>query len=133
MLYGSYSYLKANYTMWHRVVFMAVAVFSGVFLYIVVPEKRIFGVSTVGKNTYYIFILHGFLLRFIQETNLFSIMPYGKFSLALVLTVGILALFGNALVYKICNLLFTGRGMVHMVKHTYSFIKEKINRKSRPN
>ena len=61
----------------------------------VVPNKKIPGLSLIGKNTFTIFVLHGFFIKLADKYNLFSYNETKNLLLATLLTAGILILVGN--------------------------------------
>lgn len=61
------------------------------------PEKRIFGLTTLGQNTLFVYLLHGFVKLRVDDhaQALYHYSPAGNILLAFVLAVVLCALFGN--------------------------------------
>lgn len=69
LLYGSYAYSKIDSGIWMRAALIIIALNWIVFLFATLKlflKKRIFCITTIGQNTFPIFLLHGFLVKFIS-------------------------------------------------------------------
>lgn len=63
VLYGSYSYKAMEYGPGIKLLLTVFAACWIMLLLRVIPNKKIWGLSLIGKNTFLIFILHGFLIE----------------------------------------------------------------------
>ncbi len=93
-LYGSSSYEKADYGWQLRTLCMAVATGWLGFFITVVPVRRIPLLSNIGANTMTIYLLHGFVIRFLKMKKIFRLTGHPML-LAFLLT-GILLLMLSA-------------------------------------
>lgn len=105
-MYGSVSYERGNYEWRHRALLMLFAlIWIGFFMTALLPllNRKIPVISTIGKNTFGIFLLHGFFVRYIGHYH----WPVALESLPMVLlaTAAVVALCGNpatAWVFRRC-------------------------------
>jgi fucose 4-O-acetylase-like acetyltransferase len=110
-LLGSNSYFVADYNIGLKLSITAIAVVWIAFFFMVIlpaVNKKILLVSAIGRNSFSIFILHGFVIMLMQKHNVLS---FGKVwpPLAILIgTLGILFLFGNSLTAKVFDVVFTG-------------------------
>lgn len=95
VLYGSYSYEAMTYGPGIKFLLTMFAVCWIILLLYVVPDIKIAGISFIGKNTFSIFVLHGFLIKLADKLNLFAYSEIKNLLLAFLLTGAILILFGN--------------------------------------
>ncbi len=68
LLYGSYSYTKCGGALWIRATVLLIGLCWILFLFVGVKpyiNKKIFCLTTIGQNTWSIFLLHGFLVKVI--------------------------------------------------------------------
>ena len=81
------------------------------FLFVLVPVLRfkIPIVSTIGKNTLPIFLLHGFFLRYAGAEGLYIQAAQGDLVQLVVCALVILMVLGNSLVAKLFPYVFSGR------------------------
>jgi fucose 4-O-acetylase-like acetyltransferase len=81
------------------------------FLFTLVPILRfkIPIVSTIGKNTLPVFLLHGFFLRYAGAEGLFTQATQGDLMQLVLCALAILILLGNSLVAKLFPYVFSGR------------------------
>lgn len=63
-------YRALNYAAFHRLFFDVTATTIILFLCLFVPNKRIPIITTLGQSTMEIFLLHGFLVRFVNYKNI---------------------------------------------------------------
>ena len=107
MLYGSYSYEAAGYTVQIKLLLYA---FAGIWIAVFVmlmPDKRIPVLSAAGRFTMPVFLLHGFAVKL---TGMYydSIGEKLPFVSALALSLFMVALLGNRFTDKVFRILFTG-------------------------
>lgn len=106
VLYGSYSYEAMEYGPGVKLI---LAVFSTCWIILllhVIPNKKIPAISLIGKNTFPIFVLHGFLIKLADKYGIFKFSETQNLLLALILTGGILLLLGNKYTARLFQLLF---------------------------
>lgn len=105
MLYGSYSYEKAEYTIFIRLLIMLIAAgFIFMFL-LIIPNKKVLFLSNIGSNTMPVFLLHGFVVKYIKD-NIELIGGSINFEKVLVLSIAVVLILGNKFVNKIFNNVF---------------------------
>jgi len=106
VLYGSYSYESMAYDPATKLT-ISVFAFCWILLFFqIISDKKIPTISIIGKNTFPIFVLHGFLVKLADKHNLFNFSETTNLLLALTLTGGILILLGNKYTARLFWLLF---------------------------
>jgi fucose 4-O-acetylase-like acetyltransferase len=126
MMYGSYSYEAAWYHAGIRIRLLGIGMcWVMFFLFTLVPILRfkIPIVSTIGKNTLPVFLLHGFFLRYARAEGLFTQAAQGDLTQLVVCALVILMVLGNSLVAKVFPYVFSGR-LLEMLWHFER--KEKV-------
>lgn len=109
VLFGSFSYKGADYTMWIKLGLFVLAV-AGFFLLVnIIPRKRILLISTLGKNTFPIYILHGFLVKILMKEEIFHGTSIENLLLAAGISFFIMILLGNPLSAYVFRTICTGR------------------------
>lgn len=106
VLYGSFSYASAGYTPAQKL-FALVIGYGGIMSMALLPNKRIPIVSEIGKNTFPIFCLHGFAVRLLDKMSFFTHGTMIDLALTAVLAMGMMAAFGNGLVARLFNFVFS--------------------------
>lgn len=71
-LYGSVSYEKGDYTWQFRVFGMMGALAWTAFFLLVTPGKRLPYLSYIGANTMTVYLLHGFVIKYLSKITLFK-------------------------------------------------------------
>ena len=103
LLYGSYSYAACKGAMWMRALIYAISLSWIVFLFVGAKphiDKRIFLVTTIGQNTWSIFLLHGFVIKAVPKLcPVFISSPWR----VLLLSFLILAFFGNKIMNRVVH------------------------------
>lgn len=108
ILYGSYSYKKANYTIWIKLLSLLIAwnwIFF--FCFTIRINKEIPFLTKIGKNTLSIYLLHGFLLLYIKKMNWFSPYEFIHHISLFLLAIAIICTIGNRFVSTIFTNVFT--------------------------
>lgn len=108
VLYGSYSYEAMTYGPGTKFLLTMFAVCWIILLLYVVPNKKIAGISFIGKNTFSIFVLHGFLIKLTDKFNLFTYSEINNLLLAFLLTGAALIFLGNKYTACIFQFLLCG-------------------------
>lgn len=107
--YHSQPYQVLNYNIWTRICFMIIAIVFITLLCIFVSGKKWFIITEIGQNTLSIFLLHGFILRYLAYKNILQKFPYSGFTIV-VLSIIILWILSrkivNILLYPFINWLF---------------------------
>lgn len=108
MLYGSYSYEAAGYTVQMK---LLLYIFAGAWIMVLVmlmPNKKLPVLSTIGRCTMPIFLLHGFVVKLVD-------MHYDKAGgklpivFALIFSIIIVVLLGNRFAGRVFDIVFTGK------------------------
>lgn len=97
MLYGSYSYEKLSYN-WMIRGFQLLTATIWIAFFILCQsfvDFRVPVVSTIGKNTLPVFLLHGFFVKFFASRGIFEISGLKAIIPVLATTIGLLLLLGN--------------------------------------
>lgn len=106
VLYGSLHYAKLNYGPSTRLLLLFFATCWIILLLHAIPNKRISAISLIGKNTFPIFVLHGFFIELASKYNIFQYGEINNLLLVITLTGGILILLGNKNTARLMQLLF---------------------------
>lgn len=109
MLYGSYSYYRSSCTPVKKLFLLFIGFAWCMILPVVIPEKKIAVVSAVGANTLPVYLLHGFVVKLVQSSRIFSYSSFVELSLAVLLTLLVTALFGNSLFSRFFSYIFNFR------------------------
>jgi len=126
MMYGSYSYAAAWYTAGIRLQLLGIGmVWAAFFLFALVPilHCKIPLISTIGKNTLPIFLLHGFFMRYAGAMGIFTENAQGDLLQLTLCALAILLILGNAVVAKLFPYIFSGR-LLELLWHWNSSIKQ---------
>ena len=116
VLYGAFSYMEGSYTPGEKLILMLLAFNWILFLWLNVPSKKMIGISTVGRNTFSIFILHGFLIMTFKKYWIFIFTESGNLIFALLLTAIIITVFGNQMVGNFVKTYMTGQWIYNIQK-----------------
>ncbi len=100
--YHSYPY-DDNYSLWIRAVILSGGVIWISALHIFITEKPIWLISTLGKYTLPVFLLHGFLIKWMEYHPQILALQRRHFITAAFLAGGICLLLGNRIVYRMVN------------------------------
>lgn len=116
VLYGSYPYKNAEYTPSTKIMLLLIGLIWIVFLLTVIPNVKIPLMSSIGGASLPVFLMHGFCVRLLNHYKFFSYSTLENILLALVISFGILLLFGNPVSAFLCRRLCTGWWMETIVK-----------------
>ena len=108
MLYGSFPYATLEYSAKTRIFIMITAFSWIVFLIEVVKPlvgKRIYILTTIGQNTFSVFLLHGFIIKLIP---LYFSEAVDSFFRVVITACAIVLALGNPLIGKWFTFLFSG-------------------------
>ena len=106
VFYGSYSYSALGYGVGIRLRLHLIACGWIVFLVLAVPDRRIPLLTVLGRNTYPLFLLHGFVIRLLKKASFFCYSPMVNTLWALFITLLLAALFGNNYVSRCFQAVF---------------------------
>lgn len=105
--YHSMSYEAEQFSAWIRFLILSVACIWILFLSIIMPKRKIKIVSNVGQYTLPVFLLHGFLVRWIGKVQFFQWSEYGNILAAGLLAVCICVGLGNRWIVKLFGVTFS--------------------------
>lgn len=93
-LYGGMPYASSKGTLSDKCLLLFFAICWGIVLLFLIPNKQIRVMSTVGQNTFWIFILHGFIVRYLGYKGIFCFGMWQNFALANMIAATICILLG---------------------------------------
>lgn len=99
--YHSFSYKAGEYSIWIRMILIFLAVSWCTFLFAVIPNKNVPYITVIGQHTLPVFLLHGFVVKWLNHINLLRFAEPVNLLLALILTTVICVAFGNRVMLKI--------------------------------
>lgn len=108
VLYGSYSYSSAGYNPCVKLFLMVVALIWILFLLAWIPNIKFPVISSLGQNTFPVFLLHGFFIRLLGTHSIFSFSVSLNLLLAVLLSLIIILLMAN----RYFTRFFTGRWLL---------------------
>lgn len=124
MLYGSYSYEGAGYSILIKGMLLLCAVNWICFFMWIFPESRIPVISSIGKNTLIVFLFHGFIKKYLESVGgVFIYSRYANIGLAVLISSIIVLIFGNRYVGTVGKQIVTGEGIEKIV--TYAKVKRR--------
>lgn len=107
--YGSYSYTKANYTPLIRGMILLFAVSWIIWLFCVIPQKKIPFISQLGRYTLSIYLLHGFVVKMLSALpackHFFSNVPVACFFVSLLICFTL----GNSIIFRAFSFTFSSK------------------------
>lgn len=71
-MYHSMSYEAGGYSVWIRAGLLLTAVFWILVWNVLVPNRRIWLISMLGRYTMPVFLLHGFLIKWMEKSAFFT-------------------------------------------------------------
>ena len=99
------SYHSAGYSVWIRLGILIMAMILLICLFVLIPNMCIKGVSYLGQNTMPVFLLHGFIVKWMGMHGVFWNKPHCRAIVLLAVTVAILVVLTSPLIIKIMRLL----------------------------
>lgn len=112
MMFGSASYANAWYTPQIKLQLLGIGlVWTAFFMFTLTPllNLKLPVISTIGKNTLPIFLLHGFFLRYAGAVGMFNQAETGDFTQLCLYALLILVVLGNRLVAVVFPYIFSGK------------------------
>lgn len=103
VLYGSYNYESAYYNLGMKLFLLFLGLAWILFFITLFPRKKIPIISYLGSNTFYIFILHGFFIKYLGKLNIFTYSEGLNIIYALGISITLIILLGNILIKLICR------------------------------
>ena len=132
MLWGSNSYVSAQYTILIKGMLLLCGINWILFFMWIFPKFKIPVASSIGKNTLTIYLLHGFIKRYL--VNLKGIFIYSRnvnIGLAVLISFLIVLLFGNKYIGSLGKLIFTGEGIGKIIGYMRTGKMNKYNYESK--
>lgn len=112
MLYGAYSYAAAGYSFVVRLLLLLAGINWIFFFLCNFPQQKLPLISSVGKHTLILFLIHGFVKKYIESRGgVFIYSEHVNVRIAVLLSFIILLIFGNRYVGSALRLISTGEGM----------------------
>lgn len=118
MLYGAVPYPAAHFGPVTRLLITFFSFGWILALLLLIPRRHLPGITELGRNTLPIYLLHGFLVRLAGRVQLFRFSLWTNLTLALLLSVGLVALLGHPRIQKPFRTVFTG-GWVEQLWRKY--------------
>jgi len=97
LFYGSYAYAAEQYGPDVRLIIMLIAVVWLVLLLAAIPDRCIPFLTALGRRTYPVYLLHGFILRLLKKFSFFRFPHAVNLALCVLVTACILAAFSSPL------------------------------------
>lgn len=127
MMFGSASYANAWYTPQIKLQLFGIGlVWVAFFLFVLAPllNRNLPLISTIGKNTLPVFLLHGFFLRCAGAVGMFTQSEQGNLLQLVLCTVIILVVLGNTIVAKVFPYMFSGTLLEKLWKNMRERLKK---------
>lgn len=117
MLHGSNNYQLEGYEPMIKFILLIIGA-SWIIFFLVFPflDKKIPFLTSIGQNTFPIFLLHGFCIKLAKKYEIFRFIPNENLLLAIILSFVIVIAFGNPYVGKIFQRVFTGNWILERMK-----------------
>lgn len=118
MLYGSNSYANAQYSILIKFMLMLCGINWILFFMWIFPKFKIPVISSIGKNTLTVFLLHGFIKCYLGKAG--GIFMYSRnvnIGLAVLISFLIVLLLGNKYIGSLGKLIFTGEGIGKIMEY----------------
>lgn len=131
VLYGSLPYRIAGYDIGLKLTLTAIAVIWIAFFFIIilpVMNRKIPLISTIGRNSFSIFLLHGFVIKLMEKHGTISDGKQWSLWVILIGTPVILILFGNPITAKVFNALFTGNWIYWLLEKMPSKARKSLRK-----
>lgn len=105
--YHSVSYMSGGYSVWVRGGLLLIALAWIVCFLSIIPNMHIKIITSIGRYSLPIFLLHGFIVKWIQTMNLFDRGQWGNILTAFVMTWVICLCLGNKWTIKLLGVTFS--------------------------
>ena len=117
MLHGSNNYQLEGYEPMIKLILLIIG-FNWIIFFLLFPflDKKIPFLTSIGQNTFSIFILHGFCIKLASKYKIFRFIPRKNILLAFVLSFVIVIVLGNPYVGKIFQRIGTGNWILERIK-----------------
>lgn len=128
-IYGVFPYSALNYTFVFKIMWFILSICELMIFYTITTNKKIRLISYIGANTLTIYLLHGFILRFLRiKSNIFIFSEIPNILLAFFVSILILIVLGNKYIKKMLNLTFSvDKIFLFIINNFYEPFKEKIS------
>ena len=107
-LKGAFSYKYCDIEWYHRFFLICTAFACIILLFNIVSDKKIHFISTVGANTFSVYIVHGMIVDYLEEYKIIDFSFYKHLFAVLIISIALLVIFGNNYVAKAINNVLTG-------------------------
>lgn len=115
MMFGASSYDMLGYNAKIRLGLLIIGI-SFILLWIqIMPNIKIPFLTSLGRNTLWIFLIHGFLIRYLLKTQFFVFSPIKNLGIAMAIALVLVILLGNKYVVWILDRLLTGQWIKKIV------------------
>lgn len=116
MVWGSYSYADGEYGILYKLLlFLIACVWIGL-IYFIVPNKNIKCFTLVGKNTFTVYLFHGFIVLLLKKYEFFNFDLAINTLLAFVFSIVITYIFSNKYIAKALRFVFCGEFLLAIYK-----------------
>lgn len=106
VLYGSYCYASLGYSPVTRLILLETAL-GGIGCMALLPRRKLPVITALGRNTFPVFCLHGFVVRYLGTLGIFTYGPVGNLALAAGIALCIVLVLGNPWTGRLFRLLFS--------------------------
>ncbi|MBW4847933.1 MAG: acyltransferase family protein [Lachnospiraceae bacterium] len=89
--YHSIPYHTIEYSVWNRAFFLITSGVFITFLCMFIPNKNLGIITNIGQNTIGIFLIHGFIIRYLTYKNILQTLPFPQLSIILLSIIILLA------------------------------------------
>ena len=129
VLYGSNSYVNAEYTILIKGILLLCGINWILFFMWIFPVVKIPIISSIGKNTLTIFLMHGFIKLYLgSKGGIFIYSRNVNMGLAAVISLVVILLFGNKYFGLLGKQVFTGQGIGQIIGYMKSGKVSRLNR-----
>ena len=129
VLYGSNSYVNAEYTILIKGILLLCGINWILFFMWIFPVVKIPIISSIGKNTLTIFLMHGFIKLYLgSKGGIFIYSRNVNIGLAAVISLVVILLFGNKYFGLLGKQVFTGQGIGQIIGYMKSGKVSRLNR-----
>ena len=126
VFFAVFSYSADSYTPWIRLCVMFMAACWIGFLFLFIPNRKVRWISEIGKNTYPVFVLHGFVLALVRKYEIISWDFWSNIGFAFGISLLLLFLLGNRYVAAAFQRLFTGKWIILLMKKLHLAVANSI-------
>lgn len=115
MMYGSFPYELLGYNAKIRLGLLIIGICFILLWIQLMPNIKIPYFTSLGRNTLWIFLIHGFIVRYLYKIQFFTFSPTENFMIAVAIALGTIILLGNKYVVWVLDRVLTGRWIKKIV------------------